>query len=111
MTAGLAVALLVAPGFFLDRSTVSSSGFTLPTGFWFAPTVFDIAFADLSRIELLAEQETDARGVTSTSRYLVCYRKAGGSEKVPFGDLMNAGTTARILEKARERGITVVDKL
>ncbi|MEW5977630.1 MAG: hypothetical protein AB1898_17690 [Acidobacteriota bacterium] len=109
--AGLIVLLLLAPGSFLDRSTVSPSRFTLQTGFWFAPTTFDVPFADLSSIEVVAEEETDARGVTSKSRYLVCHHKSGASQKIPLGDLMNAGAKARILERAREQGVPVSDKL
>ena len=40
-------------GLLSDRVTVKPDQFTLRTGFWFAPTVHEVRFGDLQRIELL----------------------------------------------------------
>ena len=106
---GIAVALLVGPGLFLERVTVTPDRFTLRTGFWFLPTRYDIAFGDVSRIELTAETKVEEGGRTSATEYLVCYRGEGDREKVPVGDLMRAGGAARILQAARAKGIPVTD--
>lgn len=98
--------VLFAPNLFLDKATVNKDRFTLRTGFWFAPTVHDVRFADLSQIELVGEERMTRHG-KKTSYYLVCYRKSGGSEKVPVGDLMKRGPSARILSTAREQGVSV----
>jgi hypothetical protein len=104
----LALAILV-PAFFLDRVTVNPERFRLVTGFWFAPTVHDVRFDDLSAIEVIGE-ERHTRSGTRMSYYLLCHRKTGGAEKVPVGDLMKQGATDRILQVARGKGIHVANQ-
>ncbi len=108
MIGGPLASLVFAPGLYSDKATVDKEHFTLRTGFWFAPTVHDVSFSELSRIELTGESRMTRRG-RRTSYYLLCHRKTGGSEKVPVGDLMKQGAAAAILGQAEELGISVID--
>lgn len=107
MLAAVLAGLLFAPGLFLDRATVSPEGFTLRTGFWFAPTRHEARFADLARIRLYAKERQTRRG-RRTDVSLLCSRKTGGIAVVPVGDLMKRGPVEKILDLAEERGIEVV---
>ena len=98
---------VLAPALVFDKVTVNKDRFTLNTGFWFAPTLHDVTFADLSKIEVIAEQRKSRSG-TSTSYYLVCYSLTGDLAKVPVGDLMKKGAAVLILRTAEDQGITVV---
>jgi hypothetical protein len=108
MIFGPILCLLLAPGLFLDKATVNQDRFTLRTGFWFAPTIHDVRFADLSGIDLIAEERASRRG-RRTSYFLLCHRKSGQSEKVPVGDLMKRGAAAKILETAKQLGVPIAD--
>ena len=108
MILGPLACLVLAPGMFLDKVTVNPERFTLHTGFWFAPTLHEVRFADLSRVDLIAEEKASRRG-TRMSYYLLCHRKSGASEKVPVGDLMKRGAAAKILQTAKAQGVPVVD--
>jgi hypothetical protein len=100
--------LFLAPSFFLDRITVNPQGFTLRTGFWFSPTVHDVKFRDLARIELATEETTGRRGRREKHYYFLCEKKSGGVDKVPLGDLMRSGASHKIAEVAHKEGIPVV---
>lgn len=91
---------------FGDRITVSKEGFSMRTGFWWKPTVHEVRFAELSKIEV---KERRSRGVDKEYD-LVCLPKRGHYQVVPVSDLMKLGAEAQILQTARELGIEVVEK-
>jgi hypothetical protein len=101
--------VIVAPGLLLDHVTVDDRHFSLRTGFWFAPTVHEVHFSNLTRIEIVGETQT-TRGGQRTNYYLLCYRKSGGADKVPIGDLMKQGAVIRVLESAKAQGIPIADR-
>ena len=105
---GPVLVIVVVPGMVQDKVTVNNDGFTLHTGFWFAPTVHEVRFEDVNTIELIAEEKRSRRG-KQTSYYFLCHKKSG-VEKVPLGTLMQEGAAAKIVETARKRGILVLDQ-
>lgn len=105
---GPAVLLVLAPGTLTDRVTVDAEQFTLHTGFWFAPTHFEVRFDDVERIEITSETRRGRRGRKKTSYFLDCYRKSGGMDHVPIGTLMEEAAGA-VLAVAQERGIPLND--
>lgn len=102
MVAGALFFFLVGMGLSQDNVTVNDEKFTLRTGFWFAPTLREVRFADVSKIEL---NKTEQR--KSTSYDIDCYLKTGGSTRVPAGDMMRAGPANTIVKMAKELGIPV----
>lgn len=101
--------VVLAPGLFLDRVTVSPEKFTLWTGFWFSPTVHEVRYDGLSEVAITAEERTGRRGRKSVSYYLEC-RGKGGAQKVPVGDLMKEGGLKHILDMADRKDIPIVDR-
>jgi hypothetical protein len=108
MIVSLVALVFIAPSmYFGDRVTVSKEGFTIRTGFWWKPTIRDVRFADLSKIELVPRGTSQ---LLDKEYDLVCFRKEGGHEIVPVSDLMKLGADAQILQTAKERGIEVLEK-
>jgi hypothetical protein len=108
MIMGLSACVILVPGLFLDGATINQDRFTLHTGLWFAPVAHEVHFKELTSIELTRETTRSGQG-TNTTEYIVCNFKSGGSEKIPVGDLMRSGPTARTLQVARKQGIPVID--
>lgn len=108
--AGLALlgTAAIAPNLFADRVTVSPERFALRTGFWFAPTVREVPFRGLTEIAITAEEKPTRQG-TRTSYSLEC-RGAGGTQRVPVGDLMRNGGWQAIKAEALRQGIPIVDR-
>jgi hypothetical protein len=73
---GLVAALGVAPATFLYRVTVDQNGFSIRAGAW-GTSVYDLKFANLTRIRLIAKIRPSRRGSSSTNYSLVCDGKSG----------------------------------
>jgi hypothetical protein len=100
--------LFFFPATLLDKIVVDPNHFTLQTGFWFYPTTHDIKFAELSRIEIGSTVSYSRRG-RNVSYHLECYKKRGGSERVPAGDMMRDALD-KVLGMAAQQGVPVIDK-
>jgi hypothetical protein len=97
--------VIMAPGLFLDRVTIDDEHFTLRTGFWFYPTVRDVRFSDVQRIEL-----TSQRRRRSTDRDMHCRLRNGTVTRVPVGTLMQYAAD-EILDRADQKGIPIEGQL
>lgn len=102
---GPLAAVVLGPGLVQDKVTINQSGFTLRTGFWFAPTLYEVRFKDVTGMQLISESGRRGR----KSYYILCLTRSG-SQKVPEGDLMRNGPSDRILEMAAELGIPIEDR-
>lgn len=96
--------LVLGPNLFFDRAEVDDEHLSLRTGFWFAPTVHEVRFADVASIEGEAQERSTRRG-TRTDFTLVFRRRSGPAERVPLGDLMKRGPMQKALQVAAGRGI------
>lgn len=105
---GPIAAIFFAPSLWSDKVTLDRDHFTQRTGLWFAPRFQEVAFTDISRIDLTAETRRTRRG-RSTSLYMICHRKGGEDAKIPINDLMKRGAAARILATAADHGIQITD--
>lgn len=106
---GPLLAVLVAPGVFMDKVTVSPERFRLETGLWFDRTIREARYADVVHMALTAEERVGRRG-RSVSYTLECRTRSGGVVAVPVGDLMKRGGLDRIVEMARLQGVPVEDR-
>ena len=104
---GLLGLVVLGPGMFQDKVTVTDERFELNVGFWFAPTVHSVNLADVAGIEGTAEEKTGRRGRKTTDFKVVFRKKSGPAETVPVGDLMKRGAYNRLLEVADKKGIPV----
>jgi len=93
------VTVLIAPGTWSDRITLTPQGFSVRTGLWWRPTHCEVRFADLERIEVVR------RG--KRQHNLVCQLKDGRREVCPVSDLMKRGAEAAILAEADKQGVRV----
>src|SRR5215216_4888232 len=58
--------LFLVPSLVLDHATVDAQHFEGRYGFWFAPTRYDLRYADLDHIDLVSWEERKRRGGTRT---------------------------------------------
>lgn len=106
---GPLAAILMGPGMFNDKVTVNPRHFTLQVGFWFAPNIHDVTYADIGNIKIIMEETRGARGRRNKSYYLLCHMKSGADKKVPMGELMKSGGAEQVIEQAQKLGIAVTD--
>lgn len=107
---GPIAALGFAPSLFMEKSVVRPDGFEVHTGIWGLTAGDSANFADISRIRITAETSRTRRGGKSTTYYLNCDRKSGGSGKFPMGSDVTKAAAVAILEAAREHGIPIEDR-
>ena len=104
------VALGIGPSMFFDRAAVGKDGFELRTGIYGQTVVPRVQFDDISRIRITSETRRTRRGGKSTSVYLNCDKKSGGSVKVSVNNNVSEAAGKLILQEASARGIPVVDE-
>ena len=107
---GPVAALGFAPSMFLDRAAVSKDAFDVRTGIWGQTVIPTVQFADLREVRITSETKRTRRGGKSTSYYLMCEKKSGGSTKVPINNAVAQAAAPLILEEAKARGIPVRDE-
>jgi hypothetical protein len=105
---GAVAVIFIAPIQYLEKVYVSDDGFVIESGFWIWPTVLDIRFRDVSRIEFTAETRREGRANT-TDDYLVCHFINGDGRRISTDNLLNPRAVEKIIEFARERNIPVKD--
>ena len=98
----------VMPSMFLDYAKVDSQHFEGRYGIWFAPTKFDVKYADLNHIDHVTYETRGRRGRKSTKYRLDCVTKSGQVQKVSLGDMMKEARDD-ILERASAAGVAVRD--
>ena len=106
---GLLFGIVIGPGMYHDRVTVSPERFTLRCGFWFAPTTRDVSFADVRSIKFDKEVRRGRRGRKSTSYDLMCQMNDGSITEVPIGTLMDYAIDD-ILATAKRQRIAVINE-
>lgn len=106
---GPVLLLLVAPGMFFDGVTVDDRHFEGRYGFWFAPTKFDVAYADTDHINLVTWQERTRRGGTRTKQRLDCVARSGGTTTIQLGDLLKRARD-EMLDRASAVGVRIFEK-
>lgn len=109
----LIVALLavfvMGPMAFVDRLEIDQQHLSARWGFWFAPTLHDIRFDNVSRIDYTKETRRGRRGRTNTSYYLVFTTKDGNQQKLgATNSLMEAAADDLILALTA-KGLSVND--
>src|SRR5688500_18347622 len=62
----------IAPGMFLDKVIVNQEGFYSRHGMWWSPTIHDIKYKDLERVNLVVEERTGRRGRKNFSYFFDC---------------------------------------
>jgi len=107
---GPIAAIFFGPSLWNDKVTLNRERFTQRTGLWFAPKVHDVAFADITSIDLTSESRRTRRG-RSTSYYMVCHCRTGQDATVSINDLMKQGAAAKILDVASSYGIAINDHI
>jgi len=71
-----------APFGFVDHVSLDQEHIATRWGFWFAPTLHDIRFDDVSRVDYTKETRRGRRGRKETSYYLVFTTKNGTQDKL-----------------------------
>jgi hypothetical protein len=107
---GPLAALGFGPSMFLERTVVRKEGFEMHTGIWGQTVVPPMKFADLSGIRMTSETRRTRRGGRSTSFYLNCDKKAGGSTKVPVNNGVAQAAAKLILQEAMGQGVPFRDE-
>ena len=107
---GPLAAIVFAPSIFLERSVVGKDGFEKNTGFWGTTVVPPVKYADLIGIRMTSETRRTRRGGKSTSFYLNCDSKTGGSTKVSINNEVTKAAAKVILKEAMDHGIPFRDK-
>jgi hypothetical protein len=102
--------LAFAPSMFLERTVVRKDGFEMSTGIWGQTVVPPMKFAELSGIRMTSETRRTRRGGKSTSFYLNCDNKNGGSTKVPVNNGVAQAAAKLILQEAMQQGIPFRDE-
>lgn len=97
---------LVLPSMFLDYARIDSQHFEGRYGIWFAPTKFDLRYADLSHIDYVIFEQRGRRGRKSTKYRLDCVSKSGQVQKVSLGDMLKEARDD-ILARAAAAGVAV----
>ena len=100
--------LIAVPGLVFDRVTVKPQGFQLRTGFWFAPTLRDVTFSELTEIRVISKTRLTKAG-RRTDYSLHCMKRSGDRTDVPVGDLMKRALE-KVLQTAREANVPVKDQ-
>ncbi len=105
---GAVAVIFIAPIQYLENVRISDDGFVIESGFWIWPTVLDIRFRDVSRIEVTAETRRGGRANT-TDDYLVCHFINGDGRRISTDKLLNPRAVEKIIGFAREQNIPVKD--
>ena len=105
---GPVLVLGVAPSMFLDHVDVGPDGFSRHSGIWGMTAVQDVAFADVSRLQVETREERGRRGRKVERQYLVCYLKNGEKVELPAGNDVAREAVPQIAEIANNKGIQVV---
>jgi hypothetical protein len=101
--------LFLVPSLVLDHATVDAEHFEGRYGFWFAPTRYNVRYADLDHIDLVSWEERKRRGGTRTKQRLDCVSKSGATTTVQVGDLVRHARD-EILDNAVARGVKVYER-
>ncbi len=102
--------IVFAPSLFFERAVVRNEGFEVQTGFWGQTVVPTVHYADLSGIRMTSETRRTRRGGKSTSYYLNCDNKTGGSTKVSVNNDVTRAAAKLILKEAMEQGVPFRDE-
>lgn len=109
----LVVALLVVFTFgpigFFDRLELDQQHLSTRWGFWFAPTLHDIRFDDVSRIDYTKETRRGRRGRTNTSYYLVFTTKNGEQHKLGATNSLMEAAADDLISALSAKGLSVND--
>ena len=101
--------LLLVPSLLLDHATVDAQHFEGRYGFWFAPTRYNLRYADLDHIDVVSWEERKRRGGTRTKQRLECVSKSGQTTTVQVGDLVRHARD-EILENALAQRVRVSER-
>lgn len=96
------VLVMVAPSMYLDRVVVDDDHFEVRYGIWWSPSVHNLRFADLQAIHYLTV--SGRRGYQ-----MQCLGQDKTVTVVHAGDLVR-NTVPEILQRARAKGVVVVDE-
>jgi hypothetical protein len=102
---GALASLIVAPQMYLDKVIVNQEGFYSRHGWWFSPTIHEIRYDDLQRVQVVVEERQGRHG-KNYSYYFDCFYKTGKKERVPLGDVMREAVP-EIAEQFRAHGVAV----
>jgi hypothetical protein len=109
MIGGVISTLGFAPSMFLDKVTVDDKHFTVRTGIWGLTNVHDVAYDNLTSVELTKEEKRGRRGRKSTSYYLLCHCKDGTSAKVPLNNQVCEAAAFDILTQIKDHNVPIGD--
>ena len=102
----LAIAILV-PMMRADRVEVDDEHFTSTHGLPWDRVRHDVRFDQLREIRVETTITQSRRGGTKKNYTLFCQSKAGGTEKVPVGNVME-GAVGQVLGIAHRKGVQLV---
>jgi hypothetical protein len=105
MCMGPFLLFLIAPAMYSDRVVVDGEHFAARYGIWFSPHEHSVRYDDLREIGIVGTRDRRGR----TKYVLRCTTKAGETQVIPTGDLVR-NTVPEILERARAKGVNVVDE-
>jgi hypothetical protein len=101
----MATALL--PAVFTNYVKVDDYHFEVKNGWWWSDDRHNVRFDQLKEIDLAQEEHLTRRG-TSRTYFFDCVRHSGEHERVQLDPLMTQAV-AEILQRAKDRGVDVVD--
>jgi hypothetical protein len=101
--------VLFAPSLYLERVSVAPTGFVVRTGFWGLTSVHKVQFDQLSKIEITKEVSVDLKGRSHIHFFLLCEKRTGEPDKVPFNTTVTREAVATVLQSASSAGIVVID--
>jgi hypothetical protein len=97
--------VIVAPAMYSDYVLIDDEHFEARYGFWFHPNEQKLRFQDLREVQYVPLRDNRGR----IKYELHCIAKSGQMTVVPAGDLVK-NTVPEILERARARGVVIVNQ-
>jgi hypothetical protein len=98
-----------APFGFVDYIKLDKEHVSTRWGFWFTPTIHEIRFDDVSRVDHTKEEKRGRRGRKSTSYYLVFTSRSGVQDKLGVGNSLMKAAKEEIVLALAAKGLEVND--
>ena len=107
--AAVAFTVGFAPFGFVDYVRVDKEHIATRWGFWFVPTLHDIRFDDIAKVDYTKETRRGRRGRKETSYNLVFSRKSGEQEKLTATNSLMQAASDELVDALSAKGLAIND--
>ena len=107
---GIVITGMFVPSLFMERAIVDETGLSIRRGIWVSKEIDKIELDDYWRIRCIRQVKIGGRAGRQYVYVLFCEKENGEIKKVKINGVVFKAAMRRFLEKAAQRGITIVEE-